>query len=93
MGSRIWPSSSNTRWPPAQSTSASSCQASVWIFPVGMVTWVNSSGIPHDVDFGTPSMRIPVFDSGQRSLTFPAAGSFAYHCNLHAGMEARIVVR
>lgn len=59
----------------------------------GTVTWVNSSGVPHDVDFGTPAMRIAVFDTGQRSLTFPAAGSFEYHCNLHAGMDGTIVVR
>jgi plastocyanin len=59
----------------------------------GTVTWVNDSGIQHDVDFGTPAMHIPVFDSGQRSLTFSSAGTFSYHCNLHAGMEATIVVR
>jgi len=59
----------------------------------GTVTWVNSSGIPHDVDFGTSAMRIAVFDNGQRSLTFPVAGTFGYHCNLHAGMTGTIAVR
>ena len=59
----------------------------------GTVTWVNNSGVPHDADFGTPAMRTDLFDSGQRSMTFSAAGSFAYHCNLHAGMMGTIVVR
>lgn len=59
----------------------------------GTVTWVNGSGIPHDVDFGTPDRKIAVFESGQRSLTFPTAGTFAYHCNLHAGMQGTVSVR
>ncbi len=59
----------------------------------GTVTFVNVSGDEHDVDFGTPQLRIDAFSSGQRSLTFPTAGRFAYHCNLHAGMEATLVVR
>ncbi|MDP2958218.1 MAG: Ig-like domain-containing protein [Longimicrobiales bacterium] len=59
----------------------------------GVVTWVNPSAIPHDVDFGTPAMRIAVFDTGQRSMTFPVAGTFGYHCNLHAGMTGTIAVR
>jgi plastocyanin len=60
----------------------------------GTVTWVNSSSVEHDVDFGSPSMKIPIFPGGQqRSLTFAATGSFAYFCNLHAGMTGTVVVR
>jgi plastocyanin len=60
----------------------------------GTVTWVNSSSDSHDVDFGNPAMKIPVFPGGQqRSLTFAAAGSFAYFCTLHAGMTGTVVVR
>jgi plastocyanin len=66
---------------------------SVEIAAGGTVTWVNGSGVGHDVDFGTPAMKIPVFESGQRSLTFGTAGSFGYHCNLHAGMTGTVVVR
>lgn len=54
---------------------------------------MNGSGVLHDVDFGTPSLHIAAFDAGSRSLTFPAAGAFAFHCNLHAGMEATLIVR
>ena len=59
----------------------------------GTVSWVNSSGVLHDVDFGTPAFHIDAFDSGTRSLAFPSAGTFSYHCNIHAGMEATLVVR
>lgn len=59
----------------------------------GTVSFVNGSGVLHDVDFGTPSLHIAAFDAGSRSLTFPAAGAFAFHCNLHAGMEATLIVR
>ena len=59
----------------------------------GTVAFVNNSGILHDVDFGTPQLRISAFASGTRSLTFPAAGTLHYFCNLHAGMEATLIVR
>ena len=59
----------------------------------GTVAFVNSSGVLHDVDFGTPQFHIAAFDAGSRSLTFPSAGTLSYHCNLHAGMEATLVVR
>jgi plastocyanin len=57
------------------------------------VAFVNGSGILHDVDFGTPQFRIAAYGSGTRSLTFPNAGTLSYHCNLHAGMEATLIVR
>ena len=59
----------------------------------GTVAFVNPSGVVHDVDFGTPAFRIAAFESGTRSLAFPAAGTLHYFCNLHAGMEATLVVR
>jgi plastocyanin len=59
----------------------------------GTVTFVNVSGTTHDVDFGTPAMKIPPFDSGERSMVFPTAGTLNYHCNIHIGMEAVVVVQ
>ena len=59
----------------------------------GTVVFVNSSGVLHDVDFGTPQFHIAAFDAGSQSLVFPTAGTLSYHCNLHAGMEATLIVR
>ena len=59
----------------------------------GTVAFVNGSGTLHDVDFGTPQLKIAAFAAGSRSLTFPAAGTLHYFCNLHAGMEATLIVR
>lgn len=63
------------------------------IKPGGTVAFVNNSGILHDVDFGTPQLRINAYASGTRSLTFPTAGTLHYFCNLHIGMEATLIVR
>jgi plastocyanin len=57
------------------------------------VTWTNSDGVSHTAtaDDGT-------FDSGNLakddsySYTFTTAGTFAYHCNIHASMTATITV-
>ena len=57
------------------------------------VAFVNGSGVVHDVDFGTPQFRIAAYGSGTRSLTFPNPGTLSYHCNLHAGMEATLIVQ
>ena len=59
----------------------------------GTVTWSNGSGITHDVDFGTATRKILAWDAGERSLSFPTAGTHNYHCNLHTGMEAVVVVQ
>jgi plastocyanin len=59
----------------------------------GTVAFVNGSGTLHDVDFGTPQLKIAAFGAGSRSLTFPNAGTLHYFCNLHAGMEATLIVR
>lgn len=57
------------------------------------VAFVNSSGVLHDVDFGALRLHLAAFGDGTRLLVFPSAGTFAYHCNIHAGMEATLIVR
>lgn len=61
----------------------------------GSVTW--SFAIPHDVDFdGTTQPtggNIPQTNSGTQSRTFPTAGQYPYHCNLHPGMNGRVIVQ
>jgi plastocyanin len=57
------------------------------------VTWTNVGDAPH-----TATSDDGVFDSGELgngesfSFTFEEAGEFAYHCDIHGRMTARIVV-
>lgn len=61
----------------------------------GKVTWVNceTDGTPH-----TATADGGAWDSGQLApedtytATFAAAGTFAYHCDLHPGMTAQVIV-
>lgn len=59
------------------------------------VTWRNDQpNTPHTVSSDTAG----AFDSGSLSTgntfaqTFSAAGSFAYHCNIHPGMSGLVIV-
>ncbi len=59
------------------------------------VTWMNSDMVAHTV---TSSAMTPLFDSGDiapgtsYSVTFSTAGTYAYHCTIHAGMTGTITV-
>lgn len=64
--------------------------------PVGTtVTWTWNGGLDHNVTFSNTSLGT----SGNRSngatfsKQFPAAGTFAYSCTLHAGMNGSVVVQ
>jgi plastocyanin len=71
------------------------------IVPVGgSVQWTNDSAVTHTVTF-TDALRIPV-DNGTfnkkvepaASVTrsFPAAGTYAFFCMIHPGMQGTITV-
>jgi plastocyanin len=56
------------------------------------VCWQNSSSVTHTVtaDNGDFDTDLPV---GQIYLhTFPTAGTFTYHCKIHAAMTGTVVV-
>jgi len=59
----------------------------------GTVTWTNTGQAPHTVTADDGS-----FDSGTLSpgatfsQTFPTAGTFTYHCNIHPQMTATVIV-
>ena len=61
------------------------------------VVWVNNSGIVHNVTFdnpATPVSDITVIDgNATASRTFPVAGVFPFHCNIHAGMTGTLTVQ
>lgn len=58
------------------------------------VTWNNTSGVAHtatadDASFDTGNIA----DGASGSVTFAAAGTFPYHCAIHASMVGSIVVQ
>ena len=58
------------------------------------VTWTNDSDAPHtvDADDGT-SFESEQFNEGETfEHTFDAAGTFAYHCDIHDYMKGTITV-
>jgi plastocyanin len=59
----------------------------------GQVTWTVGA-VPHNVVFsgsGAPS-NIADWADGSQSTTFPNAGTYAYVCTIHAGMQGRVRV-
>jgi plastocyanin len=64
------------------------------VAPGTTVTWVNCDAVAH-----TSTADAGGWDSGilvpgaSFSRAFPAAGSFAYHCDPHPGMRGTIIVR
>ncbi len=60
------------------------------------VTWINDTGVTHNVTFDTPGAPadIPSFKSGAQNATFPSKGTFAYHCTIHGkSMSGTITVQ
>jgi plastocyanin len=59
-----------------------------------VVTWTNSGPSGHNPTLDNdPTCTTGVIASGATgSLTFTAAGSFAYHCQIHPSMKGTIVV-
>jgi plastocyanin len=68
--------------------------ATVTVTRNGSVTWTFAA--LHNVTFDTQGAPGNITDkaSGSSSLTFPNAGTFAYHCTIHgAGMSGTVVVQ
>ena len=60
------------------------------------VTFQNSSGIDHNVVFDNATSGaadIGLISSGSVVRTFNTAGTFAFHCTIHAGMTGSITVQ
>jgi plastocyanin len=59
-----------------------------------VVTWKNTSFISHTTTSTTGVWSSGLVGPGRTfSHTFRRAGTFRYHCTLHAGMTGRVVVR
>jgi len=66
--------------------------AQVTVARNGTVTW--SFAKLHNVTFNTANSPANITDqsSGTASRTFPTAGTFAYHCTIHSGMNGTVEV-
>ncbi len=76
---------------PAGTAFSPSC---VTIAGGGTVTW--TFGAQHNVTFTgakPPQGDIPDQSTGSVSRTFPAAGTYPYHCTLHNGMNGTVIVQ
>ncbi|HEV2251551.1 MAG TPA: cupredoxin domain-containing protein, partial [Candidatus Limnocylindria bacterium] len=57
------------------------------------VTWINNDPLNHTATSDTGAFdtgAIPA--SGNRTVSFSTAGTFAYHCSVHPSMKGTIVV-
>jgi len=70
---------------------------SIAVPPGATVTWINCEPPgtqAHSTTSDTPAWDSGLFTSdGRFSRTFPAGGTFPYHCSLHPYMVAKVVVQ
>ena len=60
----------------------------------GSITWQNSDGVGHTATSNSGAFDTGVIASGgSRTITFAAAGTFAYHCAIHPSMLGTITVQ
>jgi plastocyanin len=57
------------------------------------VTWTNTDSIDHTSTSDTNAWSSGDIAPGKQfSVSFPAAGTFTYHCSIHPGMVGTVVV-
>jgi plastocyanin len=59
-----------------------------------IVQWNNTSSVMHTITFDTePTLSDPTLQPGSTwTVKFTTAGTYHYHCSIHAGMVGTIVV-
>jgi len=59
-----------------------------------VIQWTNTASVTHTVTFDSfPSLSDPTLSSGGTwEVKFNAAGTYAYHCTIHAGMTGTLTV-
>ena len=58
------------------------------------VTWMNTDAVSHTSTSDGQGWNSGSLAPGRQfSFTFQTAGAFPYHCAIHPGMVARVVVR
>jgi plastocyanin len=90
-----------TTYVPANDASSSAVTLQSFAFspdaitvPIGTtVTWTNKDSVTHTVTSDSGAFDSRRLDQGQTfQFTFNTAGTFAYHCNIHPSMTAKVVV-
>ena len=58
------------------------------------VTWTNKDSAPHTVtsDSGSELASQSLSKGQTYSHTFSQAGTYSYHCSIHTGMKAKVIV-
>jgi plastocyanin len=58
------------------------------------ITWTNDDGVAHNATGNGGGFATGQIGAGtSKSVTFHAAGSFAYHCTIHPSMTGTVIVR
>jgi plastocyanin len=67
----------------------------IQVSPGATLTFTNNDGFDHNVEFLSGSVTpIGNFSSGSRTAIAPsAAGTYNYHCTIHAGMNGTVNVQ
>lgn len=66
---------------------------SVTVAVGAVVTWANADSVTHTVTFNEGPDCGNLAQGASVSRTFGAAGTFAYHCAIHATMRGTVVVQ
>jgi plastocyanin len=95
---------------PLTCTGGQFCMGSANFFPTSAtasvgatVTWVNDSGVEHNVVFDNPAAAhavgtgssgdIGTISSGSQSRTFSTPAVYTFHCTIHPGMNGSLTVQ
>jgi plastocyanin len=67
--------------------------ANAAVNPGDTITWVNEGNHPHTVTADDGQFHSEVLNPGDSfSVTFPEAGTFGYHCEIHPSMTGSVTV-
>ncbi|HCL83158.1 MAG TPA: plastocyanin [Chitinophagaceae bacterium] len=93
-------SSGNNNTPPPGTANAVSIvnmsfsPANLTVSPGTTVTWTNNDAMTHTVTADDNSFNSGNMATGSKfSKAFAAAGTYPYHCSIHAGMTGTITVK
>lgn len=69
--------------------------SAIQVSPGAVVSWTNTDNINHNVTFSATTIgATPSFSTGSNTLTMPTtAGTYAYHCTIHASMTGTVLVK